>query len=91
MDGLEECICPECPSCGAHGDPDCYVDSKTTKDAGHWLTRSPEQIAQHLRLWEEWKKRNEADEARYAIEAQAAALAEPLDYYDMKFPHDPDL
>jgi hypothetical protein len=59
----DECICPECPTCGTHGDPDCYADRG---DAGHWLIRTPEQIAQHDRKEKEW-----AD----ACKAEADALA----------------
>jgi hypothetical protein len=31
---LDECICPECPECGATGDPACYVNHglEYTKD-----------------------------------------------------------
>lgn len=47
----DECICPECPFCGACGDPGCYVG----KDAGHWLVESPEQVAQMARKMREWE------------------------------------
>jgi hypothetical protein len=32
---VEDCICPECQTCGAYGDPRCYVD--------HGLTQTEEQ------------------------------------------------
>ena len=32
-----DCLCPECPTCGAYGDPKCYES--------HGLVRTPEQIA----------------------------------------------
>jgi hypothetical protein len=46
---VDDCICPECPICGVHGDPACYVG----ENAGHWLTLSAEQKAQKSRLLEE--------------------------------------
>jgi hypothetical protein len=36
---VEKCICPECPTCGCHGDPQCYAP-----EHGHGLVRSPAQV-----------------------------------------------
>lgn len=58
----DECLCPECPTCGAVGDPHCYVG----KDAGHWLVETPEQLAQKAAMLKAWET-----EAR--LEAQALA------------------
>lgn len=33
----DDCVCPECPECGAVGDPRCYTE--------HGLVMSPEQLA----------------------------------------------
>lgn len=50
--GLSEydCVCPECPICGCHGDPTCYLE--------HGMKRTEEQkffkeVAE--RYWEEDK------------------------------------
>ena len=39
----EDCVCPECPKCGAAGDPACYAAG------GHGLERTEEQIASAIR------------------------------------------
>lgn len=31
----DDCICPECPACGEHGNPKCYEE--------HGMIRTPEQ------------------------------------------------
>jgi len=83
-----DCICPECPECGATGDPHCYepFDARDFNDydqiimpersfGGHGLTRSFAQVALRLeaeRCWEE--------EARQEAEAEAAYLRE-RDHY----------
>jgi len=33
---VDNCICPECPVCGAYGDPGCYLD--------HGLELTAEQV-----------------------------------------------
>jgi hypothetical protein len=55
----DRCICPECPTCGVHGDPSCYVG----KDAGHWLVLSDAQKEQAAAIQAEWDEscRREAE------------------------------
>ncbi len=36
----EDCICPECPTCGKTGNPKCYVDHD---EKGHGLSYSIDQ------------------------------------------------
>lgn len=36
---VDRCICPECPECGVHGDPQCY-----DTEHGHGLVKTPEQV-----------------------------------------------
>lgn len=48
----DECVCPECPTCGEHGNPGCYVG----KDAGHWLVETPKQLEQMARKMKEWEE-----------------------------------
>lgn len=50
----DECICPECPECGAYGDPDCYEK--------HWLVRTEEQINLLANAEKEWEERSRAEE-----------------------------
>lgn len=62
-----ECICPECPTCGSVGDPRCY-------NKIHGLTRSAEQeqsLAAHEAEW--------AETARQEAEAEAAWIHENFD------------
>lgn len=33
---MEDCVCPECPVCGAVGDPACYADDDLYR--GPWTT-----------------------------------------------------
>lgn len=42
----KDCICPECPECGAIGDPYCYQE--------HGLLRSEEQKTQLCKKEKEW-------------------------------------
>jgi hypothetical protein len=64
-----DCICPECPECGATGDPHCYEPD------GHGLTRSFAQVALRLEAERQWEQ-----EAREEAEAEAAYLRE-RDHY----------
>jgi hypothetical protein len=59
---VDDCICPECPTCGAVGDPKCY-------DA-HGLTRSPEQIRRFTALEEAAAQRNRDEAEFWAQEAE---------------------
>ena len=55
--GLDDCICPECPVCGGVGDPACYADNhlfsnawlayryEERRDGNHGLIRSFAQVA----------------------------------------------
>ena len=43
---VDDCICPECPTCGAQGDPKCY---DLTRD-GHGLVRTGEQLVSSERV-----------------------------------------
>lgn len=38
---VDDCICPECPTCGSQGDPKCY------RERGHPLRLSMPQIVAH--------------------------------------------
>lgn len=40
---VDDCICPECPECGAQGDPKCYAE--------HGMTMNDEQ-RQHRAAYE---------------------------------------
>ena len=46
----DDCICPECPTCEAYGDPKCYEE--------HGLVRSPEQIASLAKQEAQWAEEN---------------------------------
>ena len=37
----DACVCPECPTCSANGDPDCYREEC---DGGHGLRLNKQQI-----------------------------------------------
>lgn len=60
------CCCPECPTCGATGDPACYE-----YDQGHGLKQSAQQVAGLQRLRDMEAKERAQDEA--AAEAEAAS------------------
>jgi len=36
---VDDCVCPECPVCGAQGDPACYADPPRVEGHGMRLTR----------------------------------------------------
>lgn len=38
-----DCVCPECPECGASGDPNCYM-SKMNPFNGHGMKLTREQV-----------------------------------------------
>lgn len=44
---VDDCICPECPSCGEVGNPFCYE-----LGMGHWMQKTPEQIASYHAMQE---------------------------------------
>ena len=48
----DDCICPECPTCGSVGDPDCYDK--------HGMVRSQAQIESLAHAEAEWAKTAEA-------------------------------
>jgi hypothetical protein len=52
----EDCICPECPECGAQGDPECY--------GKHGLVKTQEQV-DSLRELEKAIEEEQVAEARY--------------------------
>ena len=57
---LNQCICPECPECGSHGDPVCYEQ--------HGMERSQEQIASRAKIESQW-----AADAKAEFNAEQAA------------------
>lgn len=71
----EECICPECPDCGSHGDPTCY---KLKIEGGHGLARSLEQEASFAAYTKardnEIAAENAYYDALYEAEQEAKAL-----------------
>jgi hypothetical protein len=59
--GLEvedDCICQECPVCGAHGDPKCYRE--------HGLVRTEEQKASYKKAEKQWLADAEAYDAYWS-------------------------
>jgi hypothetical protein len=58
---IDDCICPECPCCGATGDLICYTS--------HGLVRSFAQVALRAQAEEAWRIEaeaiNKAEEAAY--------------------------
>lgn len=76
----EDCICPECPDCGYHGDPNCY---KLRIEGGHGLSRSLEQEASFAA----YTKARDADiaaenayyDALHEAEQEAKALEEQIE------------
>jgi len=73
---VDDCICPECPTCGSVGDPYCYCDgpaldrtSWLTRRDSHGLVRSFAQVtllAQAEKAWEEENKATCEEENRVA-------------------------
>lgn len=64
---VDSCLCPECPVCGAYGDPICYED--------HGLMMSIEQEHQKAQADRIAREEAEAD-ARYAAEWEAEKKVE---------------
>lgn len=58
---LGQCICPECPECGAQGDPECYEV--------HGLIRTQEQIKSRAQVEAQWRADAEAEARAAEIEA----------------------
>lgn len=56
----DRCICPECPTCGTHGDPVCYA----LGPVGHGLTLTPDQEEGAARL-RDWQNQQDAADAAY--------------------------
>jgi hypothetical protein len=52
----EDCICPECPVCGCHGDPKCY-----RPEYGHGLVPTQEQQESLALMEAGWKAQQEAE------------------------------
>lgn len=81
----ENCICTECPKCGAIGDPFCYDggkrhqrnprSGKTTfrKRQSHGMVRTSEQIASLAKVEAIWKMEADSENAAYAEELAAEA------------------
>lgn len=53
----DDCICPECPKCGAHGDPYCYPT--------HGLHRTFEQKWNFACRNQQWEMENFAENQYY--------------------------
>jgi hypothetical protein len=58
-----DCICPECPTCGATGDPLCYEQ--------HGLVRNQQQIAGRAKLEARWEEDARAEEEYYSTWGQS--------------------
>ena len=54
----DDCICPECPTCGGVGDPTCYEQ--------HGLILSPEQIASLAKAEQFWADEDRAENEYWA-------------------------
>lgn len=52
-----DCLCPECPTCGVFGDPECYEK--------HGLVRTPEQI-ESRKLYDEQRAHDAQVEPDFA-------------------------
>lgn len=52
---VDDCICPECPVCASHGDPECYTQ--------HGMIRSADQVKGRAELDAEYQRQAEADKA----------------------------
>ena len=55
-EGVDNCICPECPVCEEHGNPECYEK--------HGLVRSHEQT-ESMRCYEETEEKAAKQEQEY--------------------------
>jgi hypothetical protein len=62
---VDECVCPECPTCGTQGDPGCY--------ARHGLKYTSEQLAGQQRMREEMAAQAKRDAEEGAYWADTAA------------------
>lgn len=55
----DDCICPECPTCGQQGDPNCYVEEipcVPKSKENHGLHLSQEQVASLSAAYEEYAR-----------------------------------
>jgi hypothetical protein len=64
---VDDCICPECPTCSGVGDPKCYEQ--------HGLVRTAEQIASRAEC-EAYAKAQAEAEAKWAEEEEKAMREE---------------
>ena len=68
---VEACICPECPTCGTHGDLQCY-----DPEHGHGLVKTPAQVESLRAEIDKWEAIADAEaqywDARAREEAHAA-------------------
>ena len=62
---LDDCICPECSTCGTQGDPKCYLE--------HGLVRNQDQIDGRAKLDRQIKEIREMDEAADRMREQYLA------------------
>ena len=67
--GIDDCVCPECPVCESVGDPNCYVGA--LKHNGHRMIMTEEQCAAKAAA----NKRQKEEEERWARE-EAAMIEE---------------
>lgn len=87
---VDDCICPECKTCGEIGNPECYecydgVKHHRNKREGefvpsHGMVRTPAQIASHAEITVRW----EADaKAQAEAEAKWFEEAKELEGYEV--------
>lgn len=78
---VDDCICPECPSCGGHGDPKCY------REKNHPLRLSMAQVIAHQEYKIAAMKERFADQlssAEYHLSMlHQQKSVEPHDYMDV--------
>jgi hypothetical protein len=74
---LEACVCPECGTCGAQGDPKCYADHGLRLSKAQEIARSQVREAQLIMQIEEEK----------AFRDQIASSPDDatFDYYELRF------
>jgi len=74
---LDDCVCPECPTCGEHGNPGCYA---TTENGGHGMETTEEQRHGAAMQSEQDRLTNEAMAAReIEMEAEDRAYFDELE------------
>ena len=75
---IDSCVCPECPECGTHGDPQCYDPADA---GGHGMTLTAEQLATRAKREEFDREQAAADEARARWEAEQGNV-DPWDGFE---------